>query len=66
MRQLAGTRTKYQRADATPRAGLISGRAKYTGDLLIVKSPIPLSSNRISYFSDKKRVGAAVSAELAI
>ena len=29
MRKLAGTKTRYRRADATPLAGLISGRAKH-------------------------------------
>ena len=29
MRQLAGTKTRYRRAYATPLAGLISGRAEY-------------------------------------
>jgi hypothetical protein len=29
MRQLAGTKTRYRRAHATPLAGLISGRAEY-------------------------------------
>jgi len=66
MRQLAGTRTKYRRADATPLAGLISNRSNYNRYWLIVKSPIPRTSNRISYFLDKMRIDAAVSAELAI
>ena len=29
MRQLAGKKTRYPRADAAPLAGLISGRAEY-------------------------------------
>ncbi len=43
MRQLAGTRTRYRRAHATPLAGLISGRAKYTST---VRQSIPAAENR--------------------
>ena len=33
MRQLAGTRTRYRRAHATPLAQLVSGRAEYNPNI---------------------------------
>jgi hypothetical protein len=64
MRQLAGTKTRNQRAHATPLAGLISGRAEYNPCLSVNVSYVRRDADQLTRVAQSGPIRARIALDL--